>query len=147
MKRRSRAGGKASKGEVARRQSQSAAMRQSRARHSSTRGTEVARLTRELHEAPEQQAATSEVFRSSASSAGDLQPVFAAILENAVRICDAKFGTIYRCDGDVFPLAHIIRQQLCRSQRSTVPGPHAPTGRMMATKTVVHIPDLAAGIH
>ena len=44
------------------------------------------------------------MLRVISSSPGDLQPVFAAMLENAVRICDAKFGNIHRWDGDALHL-------------------------------------------
>jgi GAF domain-containing protein len=56
--------------------------------------------TRELSESLEQQTATSEVLQVISSSAGVVEPVFQAMLENAVRICDATFGNIYRWDGE-----------------------------------------------
>jgi len=58
--------------------------------------------TRELSEAREQEAATAEVLRIISSSPGELELVFDAMLENAVRICEAKFGVLYRYDGKLF---------------------------------------------
>ena len=99
-------------------------------------------LTRELNEAREHQAATSEVLKVISSSHGDLQQVFATMLEKAVRICDAKFGNIYRWDGNAL---HLMASHNIRATRSpNLPGPQTPTGRMIATKTFVHVPDLAA---
>src|SRR5208282_204855 len=57
-------------------------------------------LTRERDEALEQLSAASEVLKVISASPGDLKPVFGAILENATRICDAKFGTLWLREGD-----------------------------------------------
>jgi hypothetical protein len=64
--------------------------------------TNVARLTRELKEAREQQTATSEVLQVISSSAGELNPVFETMLESAVRICGAKFGNLLLVEGHAF---------------------------------------------
>src|SRR5580704_16191424 len=64
----------------------------------------MARLRRELNEASELQKATSDVLRVIASSTGDLERVFATILANAVRVCDAYSGAINRWDGEILQL-------------------------------------------
>ena len=104
--------------------------------------------TRELNESLEQQTATSEVLQVISSSPGDLEPVFATMLANAVRICDANFGNIYRWDGEALNIiaSHNTPTAFAEQQRSTPfrPGPKNPLGRVVATKTVVHLPDVAA---
>ena len=109
---------------------------------------ENTRLLSELREALEQQTATSEVLQVISSSPGDLQPVFATMLENAVRICDAKFGNIYRWDGEVLHLAamHNTPETLGEFRRHSTfrPAPHSATGRVLATKTAIQIADVAA---
>ena len=145
MKRRSRAGGEPIKerrrptSEPKRRNVPKAVPRLS---SSTAEEGEAASLTRELKEAREQQAATSEVLKVIASSHGDLQQVFATMLQKAVQICDAKFGNIYRWDGDAL---HLMASHNIPATRSpNLPGPQTPTGRMIATKMFVHVPDLAA---
>src|SRR5262249_42693465 len=93
------------------------------------------------------QTATSEVFRTISSSSGDLEPVFAAMLEKAVRICDADFGNIFRWDGDALHLVttHNTPPALAEARRLPFhPDPKMITGRMLSTKTAIHVVDLAA---
>ena len=110
--------------------------------------TVVARLALELRETTEQHTATSEILRVISSSPSDLQPVFQAMLKNAVRLCDAKFGNIYRWDGDSL---HLVATQnvpasfvQARGRSPLRPSLQTPTGRMIATKTVVHVADMRA---
>ncbi len=63
---------------------------------------ENTRLLKELRESLEQQTATSDVLKVISSSPGSLEPVFSAMLENAVRICHAQFGVMHRFAGDEF---------------------------------------------
>src|SRR5208282_5131092 len=63
---------------------------------------ENARLLNELRQSLDQQTATSQVLQVISSSPGDLQHVFATMLENATRICEAKFGVLYLAEGDGF---------------------------------------------
>ena len=104
--------------------------------------------TRELTESLEQQTATSEVLQVISSSPGDLQPVFETMLHSAVRICDAKFGNIFRWEGDALHLVatHNIPPAFAEVRRRSPfsPGPENPIGRMVATKAVVQVADLAA---
>jgi len=111
---------------------------------------ENTRLLTELREALEQQTATSEVLKVISTSPGDLEPVFAAMLENAVRICDAKFGAISRWEGDAFnivathnaPAAYAEFRRCSPHFRPS--SPQGPVGRMLAAKTAIHIADFAA---
>ncbi len=109
---------------------------------------EIARLTRERDEALEQQTATSEVLRVISSSPGELAPVFATMLEKAVRICQATFGNIYRWDGNEVALVasyNVPPAFVEHRKRSPYrPSPANAFGRMIATKTLVHAIDAAA---
>ena len=103
--------------------------------------------TRELTKSLEQQTATSEVLKVISSSPGDLQPVFEAMLANATRLCEAKFGVLYRSEGDALrvvamhgaPLAYVEERR-----RNPIVRAHPETtiGRAVATKQTVQIADV-----
>ena len=121
-----------------------------RGRSSSAGGLnkKVARLARELNQAQEQQTATAEILRVISSSPGDLKPVFEAILENATRICEAKFGTLWLREGDSFRIAathgappHAFAEFI----RDPLPvEASASLVEIVRGSSVVHVPDLAA---
>ena len=108
----------------------------------------VVLLTHERDEALEQQTATSEVLQVISSSPGDLEPVFDKMLENAARICGAKFGNIYRWDADGLHLAATYNTPPAfaeaRRRSPLRPDPNTPLGRMLASKAVMHVADVAA---
>jgi signal transduction histidine kinase len=103
--------------------------------------------TRELSESLEQQTATADVLRVISSSPGDLKPVFEAMLENAVRICDAKFGNIYRWDGSLLHLmaAHGTPPAFVEERKHAPHDPSRPSDLIKAileTRAAVQIPDI-----
>jgi class 3 adenylate cyclase len=111
---------------------------------------ELRQRTSELTESLEQQTATSEVLQVISSSPGDLEPVFASMLEKAIRVCDATFGNIYRWDGEAFYLLATKNtpQALAEYRRSASPvvrpAPDTLFGRLAAARKLIHIPDLIA---
>ena len=71
------------------------------------RETVIARLTRERDEALEREQASADVLRVISTSPGDLAPVFIAILDNALRLCEAAFGVLWTYDGDRYYAAAV----------------------------------------
>ena len=113
------------------------------------RTTDLTERTADLTEALEQQTATSEVLQVISSSPGDLEPVFASMLENAVRICDAKFGNIYRWESDALRLAasHNTPQAYAEHRRrSPLRLDQMPESlrRMVATTAPIQVEDILA---
>src|SRR3974390_2503959 len=120
-------------------------------RHSSSSAcrqeTEIARLTRELNEAHEQQAATADVLKVISSSPGELEPVFQNLLDNATRLCVADFGLMFQYDGGSFQLMAQLganREYVEYLQREPFrPGPETLTGRVLRARGPVQIEDFA----
>ena len=109
---------------------------------------ENTRLLNELRESLQQQTATADVLKVISSSPGELEPVFQAMLANATRLCEAKFGQMFRYDGDAFHFtamqgmppdyAAVVRREAVR------PGPETILARMTRTKQVTQIEDARA---
>src|SRR5262245_40434028 len=109
--------------------------------------TEVARLTRELNEAREQQLATADVLKVISRSPSDVQPVFDMIAESARRLCDGQFCFVYRFDGQLlhFVAHHSLTHEVFEMNRRAWPAP--PSRRSAAARAIlergfVQIPDI-----
>src|SRR5215467_3301581 len=108
---------------------------------------ELRQRTDDLSESLQQQTATSEVLGVISSSPGELEPVFQTMLENATRLCEAKFGDLYLRDQDGFrmvathnsPPAYAAAR---RREPLVRPPPDAPLGLVATTKRVAHIADI-----
>ena len=118
--------------------------------HQAVIAIENTRLLNELRESLAQQTATSEVLRVISTSPGDLQPVFEAMLANATRICEAKFGTMFLYEAGAFrvvaqkdaPLVYIERWS--REPLFVVADhPGIPLARLASTRQVQHVSDVA----
>jgi len=110
---------------------------------------QVTFLARELAEAREQQAATSEVLRVISSSPGELEAVFRTRLQNAIRVCDAKFGILFRCDGQLsYPVAWVDTPpafaEFQRRRGPFRPEPGTLLARVLQTRQLAHTADYAA---
>ncbi len=108
------------------------------------------RLLNELRESLQQQTATSEVLQVISSSPGALEPVFEAMLANATRVCEAKFGVLYLFEGEAFRAvalhgaapASFIEARRRHPLLPIIPG--TALGRVAATKQTAQIADAQA---
>jgi two-component system, NtrC family, sensor kinase len=110
-----------------------------------SKDTKIARLARELAEAREQQAATSELLKVIGRSTLDLQPVFETLAENAVRLCEAKRSFIYRFDGQYLRVVatHNASPELRAfvEQNPIAPGRGSATARAALERRTVQVLD------
>src|SRR5215813_3766322 len=110
---------------------------------------ENARLLTELRESLEQQTATSEVLKVISSSPNDLEPVFQAILGNATRICEAKFGVLFRYENDAFRAAATLNAphafiEFHKQRGSFQPPAGTPLDRLLKAEGPIYTADEAA---
>jgi GAF domain-containing protein len=109
---------------------------------------ELRQRTADLSESLEQQTATSEVLKVISSSPGELQPVFNAMLDNATRLCEARYGTMWLREGDAFRAASLhgplppAFTDLLRSGTLFRASSDTPTGRVAQTRQPVQVFDL-----
>jgi len=110
---------------------------------------QLERQARELEEAREERTAIVEVLRIINSSPGEPGAVFQIILDNATRICGAKFGTVYLYDGDLFHFRAEVGSppeyaEFQRQRGPFRPAPGTHMDRIIRTKQVSYTMDAAA---
>ena len=104
-----------------------------------------AEITSALSEALEQQTATAEILRVISSSPTDVQPVFAAVLRSAARLCDAFDATIFQVDGDGLRLvAH--EGPIPSIPVGAFPLRGTAAGRAVLDRRTIHVPDVQAEV-
>jgi GAF domain-containing protein len=103
---------------------------------------------RDLTEALDQQTATSEVLKVISRSTFDLQPVLETLTENAVKLCDAERGSIYRFDGERLnhALSYNATPELLEFVNSNpiTPGRYSVAARAALERRTIHVPDVLA---
>src|SRR5215469_14359316 len=108
---------------------------------------QLAEREAELAEALAQQTAAAEVLQVINSSPGDLAPVFDAMLEKAMRLCEAAFGQVFSFDGENFDLLAVVAPPefttAVRRWTAFRAPPGSPLERLAGGAEVVHIHDLA----
>ncbi|MGB8609167.1 GAF domain-containing protein [Bradyrhizobium sp.] len=111
---------------------------------------ENTRLLSELRESLQQQTATADVLKVISRSPGELEPVFQAMLENATRICEAKFSNLFLREGDAFRAVAVHGEPAYMDSWQREPlivardHPGVPLDRLARTNEVLHIQDLTA---
>jgi two-component system NtrC family sensor kinase len=106
---------------------------------------ELRQRTNDLTESLQQQTATSEVLEVISASAGELEPVFQKMLQNATRICGANFGTLSLYDGQSFrnvALYNVPESFVEELRRPILPHPKSGLGTVARTHEAIHIDDL-----